>query len=111
MNSVEDAERLFKEQLSRLQTKYIDYYLLHALDAGRWEKLVKEGIIQWAEEKKASGQIRHLGFSFHDIYPVFRKILTYRQWDFCQIQYNYIDTQVQAGDKGYELAAKWAFLW
>jgi len=106
VNSVEDAERLFKEQLSRLQTKYIDYYLLHALDAGRWEKLVKEGIIQWAEEKKASGQIRHLGFSFHDTYPVFRKILTYRQWDFCQIQYNYIDTQIQAGDKGYELAAK-----
>lgn len=111
MNSVEDAERLFKEQLSRLQTKYIDYYLLHALDAGRWEKLVKEGIIEWAEAKKASGKIRHLGFSFHDTYPVFREILTYRQWDFCQIQYNYIDTQVQAGDKGYELAAKWAFLW
>ena len=106
VNSVEDAERLFKEQLSRLQTKYIDYYLLHALDAGRWEKLVKEGIIEWAEAKKASGKIRHLGFSFHDTYPVFREILTYRQWDFCQIQYNYIDTQVQAGDKGYELAAK-----
>ena len=100
------CERLFKEQLSRLQTKYIDYYLLHALDAGRWEKLVKEGIIEWAEAKKASGKIRHLGFSFHDTYPVFREILTYRQWDFCQIQYNYIDTQVQAGDKGYELAAK-----
>ena len=106
VNSVEDAERLFKEQLSRFQTKYIDYYLLHALDAGRWEKLVKEGIIEWAEAKKASGKIRHLGFSFHDTYPVFREILTYRQWDFCQIQYNYIDTQVQAGDKGYELAAK-----
>ena len=57
VNSVEDAERLFKEQLSRLQTKYIDYYLLHALDAGRWEKLVKEGIIQWAEEKKARSVI------------------------------------------------------
>ena len=61
---------------------------------------------EWAEAKKASGKIRHLGFSFHDTYPVFREILTYRQWDFCQIQYNYIDTQVQAGDKGYELAAK-----
>ena len=103
VNSVEDAERLFKEQLSRFQTKYIDYYLLHALDAGRWEKLVKEGIIEWAEAKKASGKIRHLGFSFHDTYPVFREILTYRQWDFCQIQYNYIDTQVQAGDKGSEV--------
>ena len=105
VNSVEDAERLFKEQLSRLQTKYIDYYLLHALDAGRWEKLVKEGIIQWAEEKKASGQIRHLGFSFHDTYPVFRKILTYRQWDFCQIQYNYIDTDHQATQQGLDYAA------
>ena len=106
VNSVEDAERLFKEQLSRLQTKYIDYYLLHALDAGRWEKLVKEGIIQWAEEKKASGQIRHLGFSFHDTYPVFRKILTYRQWDFCQIQYNYLDEHAQAGREGLEYAGE-----
>ena len=106
VNSVEDAERLFKEQLSRLQTKYIDYYLLHALDAGRWEKLVKEGIIEWAEAKKASGKIRHLGFSFHDTYPVFREILTYRQWDFCQIQYNYINRAYQAGDEGLAYAAE-----
>ena len=106
VNSVEDAERLFKEQLSRLQTKYIDYYLLHALDAGRWEKLVKEGIIEWAEAKKASGKIRHLGFSFHDTYPVFREILTYRQWDFCQIQYNYINRAYQAGDEGLTYAAE-----
>jgi len=104
VNSVEDAERLFKEQLSRLQTKYIDYYLLHALDAGRWEKLVKEGIIEWAEAKKASGKIRHLGFSFHDTYPVFREILTYRQWDFCQIQYNYMDEHSQAGVDGLRYA-------
>lgn len=104
VNSVEDAERLFKEQLSRLQTKYIDYYLLHALDAGRWEKLVKEGIIEWAEAKKASGKIRHLGFSFHDTYPVFREILTYRQWDFCQIQYNYMDEHSQAGAEGLRYA-------
>lgn len=104
VNSVEDAERLFKEQLSRLQTKYIDYYLLHALDAGRWEKLVKEGIIEWAEAKKASGKIRHLGFSFHDTYPVFREILTYRQWDFCQIQYNYMDEHSQAGVEGLRYA-------
>ena len=106
VNSVEDAERLFKEQLSRLQTKYIDYYLLHALDAGRWEKLVKEGIIEWAEAKKASGKIRHLGFSFHDTYPVFREILTYRQWDFCQIQYNYINRAYQAGDEGLTYATE-----
>ena len=106
VNSVEDAERLFKEQLSRLQTKYIDYYLLHALDAGRWEKLVKEGIIEGAEAKKASGKIRHLGFSFHDTYPVFREILTYRQWDFCQIQYNYINRAYQAGDEGLTYAAE-----
>lgn len=104
VNSVEDAERLFKEQLSRFQTKYIDYYLLHALDAGRWEKLVKEGIIEWAEAKKASGKIRHLGFSFHDTYPVFREILTYRQWDFCQIQYNYMDEHSQAGVEGLRYA-------
>ena len=100
VNSVEDAERLFKEQLSRLQTKYIDYYLLHALDAGRWEKLVKEGIIQWAEEKKASGQIRHLGFSFHgtvDTYDYALSLHDEVKWDFVQIQLNYVDWKHSSG--------------
>ena len=97
VNSVEDAERLFKEQLSRLQTKYIDYYLLHALDAGRWEKLVKEGIIQWAEEKKASGQIRHLGFSAHGGYDVMKRFLEAygENMEFCQIQLNFLDWSFQ----------------
>lgn len=102
----EDAERIFEDQLKRLHVKYIDYYLFHALDRERWNKLVKSGIIAWAEELKKMGKIRHLGFSFHDSYETFREILTYRQWDFCQIQYNYMDTEEQAGDKGLLLAEK-----
>ena len=106
VNSVEDAERIFEEQLKRLRVKYVDYYLLHALGSERWANLKKQGIIPWAEEKKREGKIRHLGFSFHDKYEVFREILTYRNWDFCQIQYNYMDRGEQAGEKGYVLAEK-----
>ncbi|MGN0371552.1 MAG: aldo/keto reductase [Enterocloster sp.] len=106
VESLEDAERLFHEQLGRLHVKYVDYYLLHALDKGRWDKMVKLGVVRWAEEMKKEGKIRRLGFSFHDSYEVFREILTYRQWDFCQIQYNYMDRNIQAGDKGYALAEK-----
>ena len=109
VNSVEDAERLFKEQLSRLQTKYIDYYLLHALDAGRWEKLVKEGIIEWAEAKKASGKIRHLGFSAHGDLDVMKRFLEAygKDMEFCQIQLNYVDWTFQKAKEKTELLAEY----
>lgn len=105
-DTVQEAQAVFQEQLDRLQVGYIDYYLLHALNRERWDKVVGTGIISWAEGLKREGKIRHLGFSFHDDYEVFREILTYRQWDFAQIQYNYMDRDIQAGDRGYELAVK-----
>lgn len=106
VDTAQEAQAVFEEQLGRLQVKYIDYYLLHALNRERWDKVLKSGILPWAEQLKREGRIRHLGFSFHDDYEVFREILTYRQWDFCQIQYNYMDRDTQAGDRGYELAEK-----
>lgn len=106
INSVEEAQAVFEEQLERLQVKYVDYYLFHAVSRDKWEKLLNLGIIAWAEQLKCQGKIRHLGFSFHDDYDVFREVITYRQWDFCQIQYNYMDRETQAGDRGYALAEK-----
>lgn len=102
----EDAERIFEEQLARLQMDHIDFYLLHALNGGRYMELVEQGIVEWAEKKKEEGKISFLGFSFHDNYAGFEKIITSRNWDFCQIQFNYMDTEIQAGIKGYELAEK-----
>ncbi len=102
----EDAERLLNEQLERLQTDHIDFYLLHGLGKDRWEALKAAGIPEWGERKKAEGKIRYLGFSFHDTYEVFEDILNYRDWDFCQIQFNYMDTEDGPGLRGYELAEK-----
>lgn len=106
VKSLDDAKRIFHEQLERLQTDYVDFYLLHALSKDRWDSLKTMGIIEYCEELKKEGKIRNFGFSFHDDYEVFEEILTYRDWDFCQIQYNYMDTQEQAGDKGYALAER-----
>ncbi len=105
VGSVEDAERIFNEQLKRLQTDYIDFYLIHALNKDRWHKMLEYGVVTFCEDLQRQGKIRHFGFSFHDNYDTFQEILTYRKWDFCQIQYNYMDINEQAGDKGYELAA------
>lgn len=101
-----DVETLFNQQLERLQVDYIDYYLLHALDAKKWKKVLELEIIPFVEKMKEEGKIRHIGFSFHDDYDVFQSILLYRDWDFCQIQLNYMDTAIQAGLKGYKLAEK-----
>lgn len=106
VNSKEDAEEIFKEQMERLQVDYVDFYLLHALNKKRWDSIVEAGIVQLCEEWKAQGKIRYLGFSFHDEYTVFEEILSSRTWDFCQIQYNYMDREEQAGDRGYALAEK-----
>ena len=99
-------EKYFQEQLSRLKTDHIDYYLMHMLtDVASWRKLVGLGIKDWIEEKKKNGQIRNLGFSFHDNSDMFIKILDDYDWDFCQIQYNYLDEHTQAGVKGLKAAA------
>lgn len=102
----EDVRRIFEEQLARLDVEYVDFYLLHALNKERWDLILDLKILDIMEELKQEGKIKHLGFSFHDSYPVFEEIISYRKWDFCQIQYNYMDTTIQAGDKGYELAKK-----
>jgi len=102
----EDADRLFEEQLLRLKTDYIDFYLLHALNRGSFQKMVELGVVERLEELKAQGKIRYLGFSFHDGYEAFEEILNYRDWDFCQIQLNYMDAQEQAGLKGYQLTVE-----
>ena len=106
VNSLEDVDRLFQTQLTRLQTDYIDFYLLHAANKSRFDDMVKLGCIDRLLELKAEGKIRYLGFSFHDSYEAFEYILNYRDWDFCQIQLNYMDTEGQAGMKGYQLAAQ-----
>ena len=104
VNSLEDVDRLFNEQLEKLQTDYIDFYLLHALGKDRFEAMVKLGVVERLEELKQQGKIRYLGFSFHDSYEAFEHIINYREWDFCQIQLNYMDAEEQAGLRGYKLA-------
>lgn len=100
-------DKYFNEQLSRLQTDYIDYYLMHMLtDIAAWEKLKKLGIVEWIATKKKQGKIRNIGFSYHGNTEMFLKILEDYDWDFCQIQYNYMDEHSQAGRKGLQAAAK-----
>ena len=99
-------DRYFDEELSRLRTSYVDYYLMHHLtDVAMWEKLKKVGILEWIQEKKQSGAIRNIGFSYHGNTENFLKILNDYDWDFCQIQYNYLDEVAQAGKAGLQAAA------
>ena len=102
----EDIERIFAEQLERLQTDYIDFFLLHAMDADRIRKMREVGYLEVLEKLRSEGKIKYIGFSFHDSYEVFEDILNERDWDFCQIQLNYMDAEEQAGLKGYAMAAE-----
>ncbi len=106
VHSLDDAKRLFHLQLERLQTDYVDFYLLHALDINRFREMVSYGVPEYLAELKEQGKIRNLGFSFHDRYESFVEILNYRDWDFCQIQYNYMDREEQAGDRGVQLCTE-----
>ena len=99
-----DMDDYLNKQLERLQTDYIDYYLLHALNRRSWSAIRKLGIIDFLEQAKATGKIRYAGFSFHDHYPVFSRIVRAYDWDFTQIMLNYLDTHEQAGIRGYKLA-------
>lgn len=99
-------DKYFTEQLSRLRTDRIDYYLMHMLtDIAAWEKLIRLGVKEWIARKKAEGKIRNIGFSFHGNTEMFLKILDAYEWDFCQIQYNYMDEHTQAGRAGLKAAA------
>lgn len=107
IRSLDGMEKTFNEQLRRLRTDYLDYYLIHMLnDAATWEKLIQTGILKWIDEKTARGQIRNIGFSFHGNSINFIKLIDAYDWDFCQIQYNYLDEYSQAGVKGLKYAAE-----
>lgn len=101
-----DFDRYLDEQLGRLQTEKLDLYLLHGLNRNSWRKIRDLGVLDWAERAIAAGRFDHLGFSFHDDYATFREIVdAYDGWTMCQIQYNYMDTDFQAGRQGLEYAA------
>lgn len=105
IESVEGAEKLFQEELRRLRTDHVEYYLMHMLsDIATWNHLVRLGIKDWIQEKLESGQIRNIGFSFHGSTPMFKQLVDAYDWDFCQIQYNYIDEFSQAGVEGLHYA-------
>ena len=99
-------DKYFEEELARLRTDHVDYYLMHHLtDIQQWVRLKGAGILDWIAAKKQSGAIRNIGFSYHGNTDNFLKILADYDWDFCQIQYNYVDETSQAGVAGLKAAA------
>lgn len=105
IKSTEALDKYFDQQLKRLRTDHIDYYLMHMLtDTATWERLKELGILPWLEEKKKSGAIRQVGFSYHGNSEMFCQLVDAYDWDFCQIQYNYMDENSQAGRKGLQYA-------
>lgn len=101
----DDMDRILGEQLERLRTDRIDYYLLHALNGESWTKLMGLGVLEFIEKARADGRVVNAGFSFHGSLPDFRRIVDAWGWQFCQIQYNYLDVRMQAGTEGLEYAA------
>lgn len=107
VNSLNGAKKIFSTQLVRLKTNYIDYYLIHMLsDKSMFDKMVSLGVMEWLEEEKSKGTIKNIGFSFHGGKEDFELIVKAYNWDFCQIQYNYLDENNQATRSGLELAYK-----
>src|SRR5699024_7027192 len=100
----DDFYRIFNEQLEKLRTTYLDFYLLHSLDIKRFRQMVDLGVFDFLDELKEKGLVKNVGFSFHDEYEAFEEIIKAYDWDFCQIQLNYLDINLQAGMKGYNLA-------
>ena len=107
INSNKNLDAYFNEELSRLKTDHVDYYLMHHMtDIYQWERLKSLGIEDWIADKKKEGKIRNIGFSYHGNSDMFIKILEDYNWDFCQIQYNYLDENSQAGRKGLNRAGE-----
>lgn len=101
--SIEEVENMIDEQLRELQTDYIDFYLLHAMNKTRLQKVIDFNVLGLLEKWKAQGKIRNIGFSFHDDFDTFKKIFNLYKWDFAQIQFNYIDKDIQQGMEGYQM--------
>ncbi|MCM1268918.1 MAG: aldo/keto reductase [Bacteroidales bacterium] len=107
LKSAASVEKLFQEQLKRLRTDHVDFYLMHMLfDVEVWNRLKNIGIEEWIAEKKQTGAIRNIGFSFHGDTDTFKALIDVYDWDFCQIQYNYLDEHTQAGRAGLLYAAE-----
>lgn len=106
MRKEEDFDKFLDQQLEKLQTSYLDIYLFHMLDQNQFAKMKRLNLIAKMEKARDQGKIRHIGFSFHDTLPVFKEIVDYYPWDMAQIQYNYMDTAVQATTEGLEYAHK-----
>lgn len=103
VNTKEDVDRIFNLQLKKLQTNYIDFYLMHALSKDNFEKSRQFGVYEYLLQKKKEGAIRHLGFSFHDKPDVLEEICNTYEWDFSQIQLNYLDWEMQDAKQQYEI--------
>ena len=106
IKTADDFEKIFTEQLNKLQTDYVDLYLLHSLNKDSWKKIKKLGVLDFCDKIKKDGRAKCIGFSFHDSFDVFKDIIDSYNFDFCQIQYNYMDENHQAGTKGLKYAAE-----
>jgi len=106
VRSREDMDHILDGQLSTLNTDHIDYYLLHSLSGSNWEKMKNLGVREFLDSAKNAGRIKNTGFSFHGDFASFKEIVDSYAWEFCQIQYNYLDEHNQAGTRGLEYAAE-----
>ena len=104
--TMEDVEKIFYAQLEKTGVDYFDFYLIHAVNESRMKQIKSLKLLPKLEEFRAQGKIKNLGFSFHDSLPVFKKMVDLYDWDFCQIQLNYMDVHHQQGKRGYDILAE-----